>query len=338
MNHMAQPPLDAGPRLGRLGRWRFHPSALAPYSLPFFFVAMVVVFSLLRPDTFATAANWRATSQSVSTNTIVALALLVPLVAGRFDLSVGSNVGLTSVIAGTQMADHGFALLPALIVAVLVGTVVGSINGLFIAYLRVDSLVVTLGTATILVGITTWRGGGEIISSGLSSHLTALGTDRILGIPVTFLIAMAFAVAVWYLITQTLFGRNLSAIGSNEQSATLVGIKVRRTIFASFIISGILGSLAGMLLIANQGNANPSVGGINFMLPALAGVFLGVSAFTPGKYNVPGTVVGLLFVAGTISGLALLGVAPWVEPVFNGSAVVLAVTLSTFLGRSGHEG
>jgi ribose transport system permease protein len=145
---------------------------------------------------------------------------------------------------------------------------------------------------------------------------------------------MAVAVAVWYLLTQTVFGRNLSAIGSNEQSATLVGIKVPRVVFVSFLISGLLGSLAGMLLIANQGNANPAVGGINVMLPALAGVFLGVSAFTPGKYNVPGTVVGLLFVAVAVSGLALLGVAPWVEPVFNGTAVVLAVTLSTFLGRS----
>lgn len=330
--------MDAGPRLAGLRSLRFHPAALAPYSLPILFVAMVVIFSLLRPDTFATSANWRATSQSVSTNTIVAMAVLVPLVAGRFDLSIGSNIGLTSVIAGTQMAEHGFALVPALIVAIVIGIVIGAVNGLFIAYLRVDSLIVTLGTATILVGITTWRGGGEIISSGLSENLTSLGTDRVFGIPATFLIAMGFAVGVWYLITQTVFGRNLAAIGSNEQSATLVGIKVRRTIFASFIVSGILGALAGMMLIANQGNVNPSVGGINFLLPALAGVFLGVSAFTPGKYNVPGTVVGLLFVAVAISGLALLGVPPWVEPVFNGSAVVLAVTLSTYLGRSGHTG
>jgi ribose transport system permease protein len=315
---------------------RLHLGVLAPYALPILLLAEIIVFSLLRPNTFASNANFQLTLQSVSVNAVVAVALLVPLVSGRFDLSVGSNLGFTGFIAGVAMSRHGFDLAAALALAVGIGAVIGCVNGFFVAYLRVDSLIVTLGTATILLGLTTWRSNGTLITNGLSGDLTSLGLKKVAGIPTTFLIALIVAVVVWYLLTQTIYGRYLGAIGSNESSAVLVGINVSWTVFAAFIVSGVLAAFAGVLEIANQGVADPSIGGINILLPALAGTFLSVSAFTPGRYNVPGAIVGLLFLAVAVSGLAYLGAAPWVNDVFNGIAIVLAVTLASYLGRRGH--
>jgi ribose transport system permease protein len=328
-----QPPSvgpTAQPRTHRLSA-----GAFAPYALPILLGLAILLFSLLRPSTFATTANLQATLQAVAVDLVVAAALIIPLVTNRFDLSVGSNIGLTGIIMGQLMASHHWQAIPAILVALALGLAIGALNGIFVAYLRVDSLIVTLGTATALTGITTWQSNGVLITTGLSGNLTHIGFDKFLGIPVAFLIAVGVALIAWYVVTQTVFGRYLGAVGSNEQSAILVGINVRRSVFVAFLISGLLGAFAGVLEVANQGVADPSIGGIDFLLPALAGTFLSVSAFTPGRYNVPGAFVGLLFVSVTESGLAYLGAAPWIQPVFNGTAVVVAVTLATLLHRRG---
>jgi ribose transport system permease protein len=311
----------------------FHVGALAPYALPILLVVAIVGFSLLKPHTFPTVANLQVVLQSVAVNLVVVCAIMVPLGSNRFDLSVGSNLGLTGVVVGVLMANHHMQLIPAILIGFGVGAAIGVINGFFVAFLAVDSLIVTLGVATALTGITTWLSKGVLITNGLSANLTQIGADKVLGIPLSFLIAAGITLVVWYVTTQTVFGRYLGAIGSNEQSAGLVGVNVRRIVFVAFIMAGLLGAFAGILEIGNQGVADPSIGGIDILLPALAGTFLSVAAFTPGRYNVPGAVVGLLFVSVTITGLADLGAAPWVQPVFNGCAVVVAVTLSTTLHR-----
>jgi ribose transport system permease protein len=312
---------------------RLHPGMLAPYALPALLVIAIATFSVLRPDTFATTANLQTTLQSVAINLVVAVALIIPLVTERFDLSVGSNIGISGVILGQLMAHEGWALVPAVAAALAVGLAIGVVNGFFVAYLQVDSLIVTLGTATMLTGLTTWLSNGELITQGLSPKLTDIGLNKMLGIPEVFLIAAAVALIAWFVISQTVFGRNLGAIGSNEESAILVGINTRRAVFATFLIAGALGAFAGILEVGNQGVSDPSVGGIDLLLPALAGTFLSVSAFTPGRYNIPGAFVGLLFISVTVSGLAYLGAPSWIQPVFNGAAVVVAVTISTLLHR-----
>lgn len=326
-------PMAGGSPGRRAGALRVHPGMLAPYALPILLIIAIATFSALRPDTFATTANLQTTLQSVAINLVIAVALIIPLMTGRFDLSVGSNLGFSGVVLGQLMAHQGWALAPAIAGALGVGLAIGIVNGLFVAYLKVDSLIVTLGTATILTGLITWISNGELITKGLSSKLTDIGLNKALGLPEVFLIAAGVALIAWFVITQTVFGRNLGAIGSNEQSAVLVGINTRRAVFATFLIAGVLGAFAGVLEVGNQGVSDPSVGGIDLLLPALAGTFLSVSAFTPGKYNIPGALVGLLFISVTVSGLAYLGAPAWIQPVFNGAAVVVAVTISTLLHR-----
>jgi ribose transport system permease protein len=144
------------------------------------------------------------------------------------------------------------------------------------------------------------------------------------------LIVIAFA--VWYVLTQLPFGRRLEAIGSNESAARLVGISTTKSIWISFIISGLLAGVAGALQTSRGGSGDPSVG-TAFLFPALTAVFLGATMIKPGKYNVWGTIIGIFFVATSVSGLTLLGADVWVQPIFNGVSLVAAVTLSTLIAR-----
>ena len=312
---------------------RFALNLFERFALVLLLAAFVLVFALWKPDQFPTSANIQALLQSQAVNAVVALAVIVPLMTGRFDLSVGSTLTLTSLISAGFMSRHGVALFPAMGIGLGLGLVIGAINGFFVAYMGVSSLVVTLASATAMGGIITLYSSGEIISSGISHQLTKLGTEKIFGLPTLFILMLAIAVVVWYLLVLTPFGRRLTAIGSNESSALLVGIRVKRVIFLSFVASGFLGAVAGLLQIANQGSANPTSGGLEIMLPALSGAFLGATVFTPGRYNVPGTLVGLFVVAVLVNGLALVGANPAITPIVNGVAVMAAVTLSTYLRR-----
>lgn len=307
--------------------------ALERFALVLLLVAFVLVFALWKPDQFPTSANIQALLQSQAVNAVVALAVIVPLVTGRFDLSIGSTLTLTSLITAGMMSRHGMALVPAMGLGLGLGLVIGSINGFFVSYMGVSSLVVTLASATVMGGVIALYSGGEIISGGISHELTKLGTEKIFGLPTLFVLMLVIAVAVWYLLALTPFGRRLTAIGSSEAAAQLVGIRVKRVIFLSFVASAFLGAVAGLLQIANQGSANPTTGGLEIMLPALSGAFLGATVFTPGRYNVPGTIVGLFVVAVLVNGLALVGANPAITPIVNGVAVMAAVTLSTYLRR-----
>jgi ribose transport system permease protein len=144
------------------------------------------------------------------------------------------------------------------------------------------------------------------------------------------LIAIAFV--VWFVLTQLPFGRRLEAIGSNESAARLVGISTTKSIWISFVISGLLAGTAGALQTSRGGAGDPSVG-TAFLFPALTAVFLGATMIKPGKYNVWGTVIGVFFVATSVSGLTLLGADVWVQPVFNGVSLLVAVALSTLIAR-----
>jgi ribose transport system permease protein len=296
--------------------------------LPILLVVLIVVFSLLRPDTFATAANFRTIAISQSALAVTSLALIFPLVTGRFDISAGAVVGLSSIGVAGAMAKSGLPLAPALLVGIALGALVGLANGALVAYLGVNSIITTLGVSTILGGLIFAYTNGIPISNGISQDLTNLGHETAFGIPVLFLVMLVVAALAWVVLARTPYGRYLTAIGSNESAALLSGLPVRRIVMLSFVSSGVLAALAGVMLVAGQGSANAQVGGITYMLPALAAVFLGATTIMPGTYNVPGTIVALFFVGVAVSGLTLLGVQPWISEVFNGAAVVVAISLA----------
>lgn len=293
----------------------------------------IVLFAVLQPDSFATIDNLRAILASQSTLIVLALALMVPLIAGNFDLSVGANAIASGILAAGMMAHHDWGLAAATAAALVFAVLIGAINGFLVAYRGLNGLIATLGTATVLTGLISSYTDDQAITNNISGTLTNLGIKNFLGIPTLAVIALVVAVIVGYVITQTPAGRRLTAIGSSSSAARLVGVRVSRITFLSFIVAGLLAGITGMMIVAQQGSGNPAVNGVALLLPALAAVYLGASTLFPGQFNVPGTVLGLLFVAVIVSGLTLSGAAPWVESVVNGTALIVAVGASTAFRR-----
>jgi ribose transport system permease protein len=305
---------------------------LQRYGLLLLFLLVVLAFSWMLPDSFATVLNFRNITGNQSVLAIVTLAAIIPLIAGHFDLSVGANLGLSSILCASLLSKYDAPLPIAVLAGVGLGALIGLCNGLLIARLGVNALITTLGIATALTGLTTLYTGGLSIITGIPDLLTDLGSNTWLGLPCTLYFLVLVAVLVWYLLEHTPWGRELHAVGSNPLAARLVGIDVERTVIMSFVVSGALVGLAGVLQVARQGGGNPQVG-LSFMMPALSAAFLGATSIHPGRFNVPGTVLAVFFLATSVSGLALAGVDNWVESLFNGCALVLAVGLSTVLGR-----
>ena len=304
---------------------------LERFGLLLLYIAIVVLFSILRPGTFPTEANWQSIATSESVLAVAAIALVVPLIGGRFDVSVGANLSLCSIATAAVMSKYGVTLVPAVAIGILLGCFVGAINGFLVAYVGVNSIIGTLGTTTIMGGIVTGYTQGIPISTGLSSKLTNLAIDTVAGVPVIFIVMLGVSLVAWFILTQTPAGRKLSAVGSNLSAARLTGLPVNRIVLLCFVGAGGLAGIAGVMEIAANGNADPQVGGIDFILPALAAAFLGATTWRPGVYNVPGTILALFFLGTAISGLTLVGVAPWITDVFNGAAIVVAVALSALV-------
>ncbi|MES2263635.1 MAG: ABC transporter permease [Pseudomonadota bacterium] len=303
------------------------------YGLLMLFALAVVVFSALQPDTFASMANWRSIAISQSVLAVAALALIVPLIGGRFDVSVGAVIGVCSIATAAAMSHFDLPLGLAVLGGVGLGALIGLANGVLVAYCGVNSIIGTLGVSTIIGGTVQWYTGGIPISAGLSPCLTDLSVQRPFGIPAMFLLMAAISAATWYVLNQTPFGRYLQAVGSNLRAARLTGLPVNRIVMLSFAGSGLLSGVAGVLQVAALGNGNPQVGGINFILPALAAVFLGATTWRPGRYNVPGTILSLFFLGTMVSGLVLLGARPYITAIFNGAAVVIAIALAAQFRR-----
>ncbi|HZV74470.1 MAG TPA: ABC transporter permease [Conexibacter sp.] len=303
------------------------------YALLGLTVALVVLFSLLPAtrDTFPTAANLQATLGNQSVLAIVALAALIPLVAQAYDFSVGATMGLASILAATVLSS-GSPIVVALAIAVAVGLAVGVVNGLLVTRAGVSSVVVTLGTATIVQGAVSWKTGGQSIVNGISTALTDFGSGDLLGVPLVVYVALVVACGVYFLLRHTPYGRYVQALGSNANAARLVGLNVNRLTLSTFVIAGALAGGAGLLQVARSGAGNPQVGA-GFTLPAIAAAFLSVAAIKPGRFNVWGTIVAILFLSTLNSGLNLAGVSSYVNDFANGTALIAGVALAGVFGR-----
>ncbi|MBB4662868.1 ABC transporter permease subunit [Conexibacter arvalis] len=327
------PSSQAGDRGAEASTGRRVIATLERYALVLLLILLVIVFSVLpaTSDTFPTLANLRNIAANESVVAIAALGALVPLVAHQFDVSVGATLGLAAIAAAELTTRGGFALAPALLVGALVGLAIGTVNGTLIARFGANSLVITLGMATLVGGIGAWWSRNDTIL-GVPEWLTTFGNTNWLGVPKPVWLLIAVALLVTYLLRFTVFGRQLLSIGSNPEAARLVGMPVTRCVLIAFAISGAIAAVAGLLLLARTGGATAGVGD-GYTLPALAAVFLGSTTIRPGRFTVAGTLVGVFFVAVSVNGLTLAGAADWVEPVFNGAAVVIAVTASAILVR-----
>lgn len=307
---------------------------LENYALLILTAAVFIVFTFLPASSkaFPTLANLNVILGSQAVISMIALAALFPLICGYFDFSLGATAAMAQVLSAGLMARSGLPLWAAIIIPILVACLVGVINGYFVTKLQMSPFVTTLGMAMLLAGIMMWYTGGQTIISGIDPALGRFGSARWFGLPAVVFVLLAFAAVAWYFFTHTPFGRSLYAIGSNASSAKLVGIRMERNVWWSFIVAGGIAGCAGVMQLSRMGSATATAGN-ELLFPALAAVFLGATAITPGFFNVIGTIIGAIFVSISVSGLTLSGASGWASNVFNGLALLAAVGLSTYLGR-----
>ena len=312
-------------------RWAY---VLEASALPIMLVLLCVFFTFLpaTSETFPTVDNLRITLGAQAALIVIAMAALIPLICQEYDFSVGSIAGLSAVFAASYLSTGG-SLLAALGLSLLIGLGVGLVNGVLVTRLGVNSVVSTLGTATLIAGLVSLKTDGKSIVSGIPDSLTDFVSGTWLGIPRGFYVALLVCVGVWYLLRQTPWGRYLAAIGDNREAARLLGANVRRRILTAYLITGAVAGGAALLLIGDTGTASPQVGP-GYTLPAIAAAFLSVAAIQPGRFNVWGTLVAILFLGVLNSGLNLAGASPYINDFANGGALILGVALASLLGRN----
>ena len=323
---------EAGP--GRRSAGGLAGDLLRQYSLLALLIASIVFYATWsRTSTpFPTVPNFQNVAGSQAVLAVLTLGLLIPMVSGNLDLSIGSTAGMSSVFSAAAFSHGHVPLAVGLLIGVAVGAVVGVINGFIVTRFQIDPFIVTLGTASVILGVVDWYTKGVTIVQGIPRSLVTFGGSNRLGIPSVVYVLVVVALLVWYLLEQTPYGRNLHAIGSNKAAARLVGIRVERDTLTAFVLSGSFAGLAGVLLLARSGNGSPQVGQ-SFTLTAIAAAFLGAASFKLGKLNVLGTLVAIFFLAVNITGLTFAGVSNWISEVFTGLSLVLAVAFATVLSR-----
>jgi ribose transport system permease protein len=301
------------------------------YGLVALLAAMVALFALLPAsgEAFRSSANIQSVLANQAVGLTVALALLMPLAAGHFDFSVGATTALSCVVSAAVMATHGASLVAGVAAGLGTGLVVGLLLGVMVAYGAMNSFIATLGMATLIGGGIFAYTDGLQITGDLPVPLTDLGSRTLAGVPAIVWVAAAIGVAAWFLTKHTPLGVRLYAVGSNAEAAKLVGINVRGVTVAAFAMSGLLSGAAGVLLLARQGSAT-SENGMTMLFPALTAVLLSTVVLEVGRPSVLGVVVGVLFVAVSVSGLTLAGAPVWISQVFNGAALLLAVAIASF--------
>jgi ribose transport system permease protein len=293
---------------------------------------LIILFSILLPDTFPTWLNFRSILADKSIVAMLALAATLPMMAGRIDLTVGFGIVMWHILAISFQIKYGIPWPLAILMVVACAGFVGLINGVLVEVAQVDAFVATLGTGTILYALALWHTDGRQIMGTLPYGFLAINRTSIFGVPIPAFYVLGLATLLWIITERLPMGRFIYAIGANEKAAALNGIPVRAYVIGVFVASGVITGLAGCVLGAKLRIGQANVG-LDFLLPALVGAFLGSTTIKPGRVNVWGSVFGILILAVGISGIQLFGGAFFVEPLFNGTTLVVAIALAAFAQR-----
>ncbi len=264
---------------------------------------------------------------------VLTLGLLLPLTAGDFDLSIAANMTLSSLVVAI-LISQGSPTLVAAVLGLLVGAVIGAANAFFIVFFRIHSLIVTLGMATFVIGISKWISGSRTISI-FGANPTLIGwvnQTRLFEVSMSFWYALILCAIIWYFLEYTTPGRRLLFVGRAREVARLAGIRVDSVRALALISSGVIAAIAGVLAVGLNGSADPS-SRIGLLLPAFAAAFLGATSIVPGRFNPVGSLIGVLLLATGISGLQIFGIPNFVQDLFYGGGLILAVAASQLVRR-----
>lgn len=304
---------------------------LGRFGLVIALAIVFITFSLWTPDSFLTWNNVRSTFDQQAIILMVAFGAMLPLIVGEFDLSIGANAGVAILASVGLSSQQGLNPWLAIVCAILISLFIGIVNGLVITQFKVNSFVATLGMATLLAGLAELYTGGIDLNTA-PTGLTDIGRSELFGLALPVWVAAVTAVVLLIVLQKLRVGREFLAVGANRRAAELTGIRTTPRIILSFALGGAVAGIGGSLYGAEIGSASLSTGA-TLLLPAFAGAFLGATAITPGRYNVIGTITGVLLLAFTVGGLQQVGVKPWVNSVVQGVALIVAVAFSTWAIR-----
>jgi ribose transport system permease protein len=310
-------------------RWT---SRIEAGALPVAWLAVFVLFAVLLPDTFLSAASISNILGSQAVPLVLTLSLVLPLVCGDYDMSVASVATLTAMVIGILNVNHGWSIGAAIVAGLAAALLAGLVNGAVIVLFGVDSLIVTLGTGTVIQGLVLWISDSTTIG-GISTSLVDLVIGyKLFSVPAAFYYGLVLCVVLWYLLQHTALGMRMLFVGRGRDVARLSGIRVGRVRMGALVASAGLAGVAGTLYAGTTGSADPS-SGTSFLLPAFAAVFLGATTVIPGRFNAWGAFIAVYFLATGITGLQLLGAESFVQQLFYGGALVIAVSLAQLARR-----
>lgn len=312
----------------------------------FALIAIVTIFSLLSPNYFALE-NFLTMASHVAIYGILAIGMLLVIINGGIDLSVGSTLGLSGVVAGFFMQGvtlnmFGVVLYPSVWVVVVLccalGAFIGLVNGILIARFRVPAFVATLGVMYVVRGFALLMTNG-LTYNNLGGHTNLgntgfdwLGFDRLFNVPVGVLILAVIAALCSLMLNRSAFGRWLYASGGNARAAELSGVPVKHVQISVYMVSGICAAIAGLILSSQLTSAGPTAG-TTYELTAIAAVVIGGASLMGGTGNIRGTLLGAFVIGFLSDGLVIIGISSYWQTVFTGAVIVLAVLLNAIQYR-----
>jgi ribose transport system permease protein len=300
-------------------------------------VLVVVVFSVLRPQSYPTVQNAASILSGSAALTLVSLAIMLPLIVQQYDLSVAYTATIAGLLTIGVMSRSDWSPVAAIVLGLAVSVLIGLINGLLVGYGRLNSLVVTLGIGSAVYGASMMYSEGELIFANVPQSFKHLGQGRPLGIPLAFLYALVVGVVVWYFLSYRRTGRRLYAIGGSETAARLAGVRVPLLVLLTFVLSGLLAGLGGIVQAARVGSGSADAM-TSFLLPAFTAAFLGATAIRPGHFNVWGTFIAVYLIAAGSTGMFMLGAPTYVEPLFNGVVLLVAISAARLTMAGAEDG
>jgi ribose transport system permease protein len=307
---------------------------LSRCSLLVTWAVIILVLALWEPKDFLQVGTFQTIFSSPVQLIFLCLALVITFCVGEFDLSVAAVMGLSGTLVTLLIVNHGMNPWLASLLAILAAGLVGVLNGTLVVHARVNAIVVTLGVGTCITGIAQWSTSLNTIS-GLPASFSKVAIYGVGGISISFFYGLALTLFLAYVLVATPLGLRMSFVGSNPEVARLAGVRVNRIRLGSYVASALISGLGGVILAATLGGFDPS-SSPNYLLPAFAAVFLGTAAIQPGKFNPVGAFIGIYFLQTGIVGLQLAGLGGYIENLFYGATLVVAVTISTIV-RAGAD-
>lgn len=295
-------------------------------------IALIILMAVITiiNSNFLTANNLLNLLLQVTSNALIAFGMTFVILTGGIDLSVGSILALSSALTAGLLGS-GMPVTLAILISLILGCILGMMNGLLISYGKLAPFIVTLATMTIFRGATLVYTNGNPITKGLSDTFLFqfLGQGYIVGIPFPVIIMFIVFIVLYVLLHKTAFGKSVYAIGGNEKAAYISGVKINKVKIIIYSISGIMASISGLIITSRLSSAQPTAGA-SYEMDAIAAVVLGGTSLSGGKGRILGTLIGALIIGVLNNGLNIIGVSAFWQQVVKGVVILIAVLIDRF--------